>query len=88
MVPKASAVPPPCWLCRAYFKASNILYYVSWFNSIYIPKRSIVLEFLFYIRKTEYLPQGGCKEFKVNMCYTEKDVFKCHLYIGKTFDRI
>ena len=26
---KLEQITPPCWLCHAYFKVSNILYYVS-----------------------------------------------------------
>ena len=26
---KLEKLTPPCWLCHAYFKVSNILYYVS-----------------------------------------------------------
>ena len=32
----------PCCVCCAYFKVSNILYYVSLSYSIYVTKRSIV----------------------------------------------
>ena len=59
MVPKAWADKTSLLAMSAYFKISNILYYASWSYSMYVPKRSIVVVFLFYIKKTEFQPQGG-----------------------------
>ena len=52
---KIDQITPPCWLCHAYFKVSNILYYVSLSYSIYITKRSMVCNsiiILLYLRET------------------------------------
>ena len=52
---KLEQITPPCWLCHAYFKVSNILYYVSWSYSIYVSKRSIVCSgiiIFLYLRET------------------------------------
>ena len=54
--PKLEQLPPPCWICHAYFKVFNILHYVSWSYSIYIPKRSMVVVFIFYILVKEFQP--------------------------------
>ena len=45
---KLEHLTPPCWLCHAYFKVSDILYYVSWSYCIFIPKRSILVVLLYW----------------------------------------
>ena len=45
----------------------------------------LFIEFTYITYLNAHLETKDCK---VNMYYIEEDVFKCHLYFGKIFNRV